>query len=163
MNAQCLKPAVIAIVLTLAATGCSPSAASLPPTQPPPTPAPEILATKAEDIVGLWQGKTCLGHITHTEYTKEGTFCVTVVNGDAKGMKSDQGKFWFEGSQLKLESEGGTCLTAQGETITCIGTYQVYVTKQADKPVKLKFVAVDDQYTTRRSTTHNRTFPLVEP
>ena len=162
MNVQCLKSAVIAVVLTLAATGCSPDAASLPPTQPPPTQAPEILASKAEDIVGLWQGKTCLGHISHTEYTKEGTFCVTVVNGDAKGMKSDQGKFWFEGSQLKLQSEGGTCLTAQGDTITCIGIYQVYVTKQGDKPA-LKFVVVEDPYYDRRADMHKKTWSFVEP
>jgi hypothetical protein len=163
MNGQWVKSAVIAIVLTLAATGCSPSAASVLPTQPPPTQALEVLASKVEDVVGVWQGRTCLGHKTHTEYTKEGTFCVTVVSGDAKGMRSDQGKFWFEGTQFKIETEGGSCLTAQGEMITCIGTYQVYVTKQGDKPVKLRFVAVDDQYAARRSTTHNRTFPPVEP
>ena len=162
MNGQWVKSAVIAIVLTLAATGCSPSAASVLPTQPPPTQALEVLASKVGDVVGVWQGKTCLGHETHTEYTKEGTFCVTVVEGDAKGMRSDQGKFWFEGTQFNIESEGGSCLTVQGEVITCTGTYQVYVTKQGDKPVKLRFVAVDDQYAARRSTTHNVRFPLVE-
>lgn len=163
MNGQWVKSAVIAIVLTLAATGCSPSAASVLPTQPTPTQPMEVLASKVEDVVGVWRGQTCMGHKTHTEYTKEGTFCVTVISGDAKGMRSDQGKFWFEGTQFKIESEGGSCLTAQGEMITCIGTYQVYVTKQGDKPVKLRFVAVDDQYAARRSTTHNRTFPPVEP
>lgn len=163
MKGPWVKSAVIAMALTLAATGCSPSAASVPPTQPPPTPTPEVLASKVEDVVGLWLGKTCLGHRTHTEYTQEGTFCVTVVSGDAKGMRSDQGKFWFEGTQLKIESEGGLCLTAQGEMIACIGTYQVYVTKEGEKPVKLKFVALDDQYTARKSTMHNTIFPLVEP
>jgi len=92
--------------------------------------------------------------------TEEGTFRSTAVGGDFDGVEIDAGKFWFEAAQLKFES---ICLTSQGEVIDCIGTCQVYVTKQGDKPVQLRFTVVDDLYSDRKQSLNRKKLPLVEP
>jgi hypothetical protein len=151
-----LISAIVLVALPLSACGV-PS----PTPVPTPTVVPEVLASKAEDVVGVWLLDAGSEGEYHLEYTKEGTYSTTAVSGPYKGATFDAGKFWFEGTQLKFESSGG-CLTAQGETKPCIGTYQVYVTKQGDKPA-LRFVVVEDQFADRKSVLHNRKWSLVEP
>jgi hypothetical protein len=155
--------AIVAVLVALMLSACG----TQPPTPAPTaTVAPEVLASKAEDVIGVWLGRHYHSDIEiHVEYTKEGTFRRMVVSEIDKNRLSDQGKFWLEGTQLKLESAGGRCLTQKGEALTCIGTYQVYVTKEGDKPVKLRFVAVEDKDYDRRIflRTLNKYHYKVEP
>ena len=149
------------------ATQPPPTATQLPPTatQPPPTATqPPPTTTVAPDIVGTWQVKLLDGAGTgHLEFTKEGTYSVKGVDGDAKGATIDAGKFWFEGAQLKLETTGG-CLDLQGKLISnCIATYRVSVEKQGSKPTQLKLTVVSDPASDRKNTLQNKTLPWVEP
>jgi hypothetical protein len=154
---------VLAMVQSLAMAALTLSACGAPAPTPAPTPTvvPEVLASKPEDVVGVWLLDAGSEGEYHIEYTKEGTFSTTAVSGPMKGATFDAGKFWFEGTQLKFESSEG-CLTAQGETIPCIGAYQVYVTKQGDKPA-LKFVVVEDQFADRKTVLPFRKWSLVKP
>jgi hypothetical protein len=147
--------AIVLVALTLSACGAPP-----PTPVPTPTVVPEVLASKAEDVVGVWLLDAGSEGEYHLEYTKEGTYSTTAVSGPVKGATFDTGKFWFEGTQLKLESTGG-CFTMQG-TKPCIGIYQVYVTKKGDKPA-LKFVVVEDPFYDRRADMHKKTWSFVKP
>jgi hypothetical protein len=179
------KETLLAIWLALAwmAAGCSANATPPPPT-PPPTSAPPTAtqalptATQASptatqppptttvvpDIAGTWLVKLLEGAGTaHLEFTKEGAYSIKGVDGAAKGATIDQGKFWFEGAQLKLDTTGG-CLDLQGKLISnCIATYRVSVEKQGDKATQLKLTVVNDPASDRKNTLHNKTLPRVEP
>jgi hypothetical protein len=145
-----LISAIVLVALTLSACG-----APSPTPVPTPTVVPEVLASKAEDIIGALPITAPGEPELQLEFTKEGTYSIAAVSGSYKGATFDAGKFWFEGTELKFESTDG-CLTAQGETIPCIGTYQVYVTRRGDKPA-LKFVMVEDQLADRKTILHKRT------
>jgi hypothetical protein len=151
-----LISAIVLVALLLSACG-----APSPTPVPTPTVVPEVLASKAEDIIGVLTITVPGEPELQLEFTKEGTYSIGGGSGSYKGATFDAGKFWFEGTELKLESTEG-CLTAQGETKPCIGTYQVYVTKQGDKPA-LRLVMVGDQYADRKLVLHKRTCPLVKP
>ena len=101
----------VLVALVLSACGTQPPAAT-----PTATVAPEVLASKARDVIGVWLG-IFEGLKRHLEFMKEGTFRRVEVSG---GTKTDEGEFWFAGTQLKLESAGGRCETMQGEVITCL-------------------------------------------
>jgi hypothetical protein len=148
--------AIVLVALTLSACG-----APAPTPVPTPTVVPEVLASKAEDIIGALTITAPGEPELQLEFTKEGTYSIGGGSGSYEGATFDAGKFWFEGTELKLESTGG-CLTARGETKPCIGTYQVYVTKQGDKPA-LRLVMVEDQYADRKLVLHKKTCPLVKP
>jgi hypothetical protein len=151
-----LISAIVLVALLLSACG-----APSPTPVPTPTVVPDVLASKAEDIIGALPITAPGEPEFQLEFTKEGTYSIGAVSGSYKGTTMVTGKFWFEGTELKLESTDG-CLTAQGETKPCIGTYQVYVTKKGDKPA-LKFVMVEDQFADRKFMLHKKTWPLVKP
>jgi hypothetical protein len=151
-----LISAIVLVALMLSACG-----APSPTPVPTPTVVPEVLASKAEDIIGALTITAPGEPELQLEFTKEGTYSIGGGSGSYEGATFDAGKFWFEGTELKLESTGG-CLTARGETKPCIGTYQVYVTKQGDKPA-LRLVMVEDQYADRKLVLHKKTCPLVKP
>jgi hypothetical protein len=148
--------AIVLVALTLSACG-----APAPTPAPTPTVVPEVLASKAEDIIGALTITAPGEPELQLKFTKEGTYSIGGGSGSYQGAMFDAGKFWFEGTELKFESTDG-CLTAQVETIPCIGTYQVYVTRRGDKPA-LKFVMVEDQLADRKTILHKRTWPLVKP
>ena len=147
--------AIVLVALTLSACG-----APAPTSVPTPTVVPEVLASKAQDIIGALPITVPGEPELQLEFTKEGTYSIAAVSGSYKGATFDAGKFWFEGTQLKLESTGG-CSTVQG-TKPCIGIYQVYVTKKGDKPA-LKFVVVEDPFYDRKADMHNKTWSFVKP
>ncbi len=141
-------------------------AAMAPTPTPKPTVAlsPEALATKAEDVVGVWLVKLIDNSgEANLEFTAKGTYTIKGVRGDATGAMIDSGKFKVEGGQLKFEPDGG-CLDVQGNSVSpCIGVYQVYVAKQGDKPALLRFVAVEDKANDRKRTFDKKQLPRVEP
>ncbi|GEM_PF-5833423 len=148
----------------------TPTATLPPPTAAPtakPTiePGPEVAATKISDIVGVWFYRTRSGSgkvfDSTLEFTKEGTYHMVYDSGGGVKAIADEGKFSFEGGQLKLASTQ-PCQISPTKMEPCIGTYLAFVRKQGDKPVQLRFTIVEDR-DRDRSITLQREFPLVEP
>ncbi len=134
---------------------------------PTPVPAkavaplgPEVLASKSEDLIGVWLVNLIQGSGKgHFEFKRDGTYSVIGVSGAAEGAPIDSGKYKIEGGQLKLDTN---CITVKGDVIPCIAVYEVYVTRQGGKPVVLRFVAVNDQGADRKQTLNNRKVTWVE-
>jgi hypothetical protein len=148
----------------MAAAQAAPTSAPTPMLKPTVALSPEVLASKAEDIVGVWLVKLLdnAGN-GHLEFTAKGAYTIVGVSGAAQGAPIDTGKFKVEGGQLRFEPDGG-CVDVQGNSVTpCIGIYQVYVAKQGDKPALLRFVAVEDKASDRKRTFDKKTLALVEP
>ncbi len=146
---------IFALALLLTAVSCGPGATPTP--LPPPTDVPEVLATKNEDIAGVWlqvfppSGELGPGE-AHSEFRTDGSGVGTVLSGKFTGTKATS-KFWFEGSLVKMQQDGDTR----------IGTYQVYVSKRGGKPLQLRFVAVDDPYAGRKDRLTYKPLTRVEP
>ncbi len=143
---------IFALALLLTAAACAPSAT------PSPSVEPEVLATKNEDIAGVWlqvlppSGELGPGEV-HAEYLADGSGVGTVISGKFAGTKSNI-KFWFEGGLYKTQQPSGD---------TRIGTYQVYVSKRGGKSVQLRFVAVDDPNVGRKDRLTYKPLTRVEP
>jgi hypothetical protein len=134
----------------------------VPPTAPPIKPTPgEIVATQVEDVVGIWLvplWKTpSTSHVYNLELTKEGVYRLA-----AGGERRSGGQFRFEDTQFVIVWE--ECRWVD-ELIArpCPSTYYVYVTKEGDKPVRLRFVAIDERDWFKRLVLHRQKLPLVEP
>ncbi len=135
-----------------------------------PTPAPtklaaplepEVLASKAGDVIGVWSIRLIQGAgVGHFEFKPDGTYSIVGVSGDAAGVPIDSGKYEIKDNQLKLLD--ANCMTVKGDVIPCVPIYQVYVTRQGGKPVVLRFVAIDDKGADRKQTLDNRKLTLVE-
>ncbi|MBI5954994.1 MAG: hypothetical protein HY865_25325 [Chloroflexi bacterium] len=152
---------IFALVLLLTTVGCGQSATPTP--LPPPTDVPEVLASKNEDVLGVWlmtsPPSDPLGPSDqHVEYRADGARIATIISGMHKGYRAEA-KFWLEGGLLKIHNPQGT-----GEAnSTSIGTYQVYVTKRGGMPVQLRFVVVDDAYVNRKDRMTYKPSMRVEP
>ncbi len=110
---------VIALVACAAPT---PTATPVPPTPVPPTPTaipsapkpaaaptvgPEVLATKNEDVLGVWLVTFSPSDPLHPtevyfEHTADGARNSTFISGRMKGYKT-VGKSWFEGGLYKIQ------------------------------------------------------------
>ena len=148
MNKQWKQLMMLALALLVTVVGCGPRATPTP--LPKPTVEPEVLATKNEDVVGVWlmiSSPTDSMHPTKwlIEHTAGGARNYTIISGVATGGHGE-GKFWFEGGLYKVQIPEGT----EEANSTSIGTYQVYVTRQGGKPIQLRFVVVDDPFAGRR-------------
>ncbi len=138
--------------------------AAMPASTPAPTKStaplePEVLASKPEDVIGVWLVRLIQGAgMAHLEFKPDGTYSIVGVSGAATGAPIGSGKYKIEGNQLKLDT---TCITVKGDVIPCVPIYQVYVTRQGGKPVLLRFVAIDDPGEGRQ-TLNNQKLPVVE-
>lgn len=135
--------------------------------QPTPTFEPPVLASKLDDLVGVWLVQfiegSGQGHLT---FKSDGTYTIVGISGPSKGVTVDSAKFEFESAHGKLTwgNSNDNCLNAQGDkAVSCIAVYQVYVIKQSGKIVRLKFMAEDDQVWDRRTTFSGKLVTLVEP
>ncbi len=132
------------------ATPAPPAATSAPPTA---TFSPEALAAKPDDVIGVWQFNF-QGDKMLMEFTKDG-FVNVGWEGDRTGASRE--KYTFENSQLHFPagSSGGCDVTLEAIPET---TYEVYVAKQGDQPVRLRFVLVgDDLCANRKASLANKT------
>ena len=98
----------------------------------------------------------------HFTLAEDGSYAIDAVGGYHKGMHFEDGKYWFEGGAMKLETN--MCQGSDGEWFHCIATYQVFVAVEGGKPVRLRMVAVDDPGTTdRKNSLNGKTFAPAEP
>ncbi len=95
---------------------------------PAPTLAPEMPISSLEDVVGAWQISVGYDLIVW-QILPDGSFIVD--------DNTSRGTLAVEGSQVHFLTES-FCPSAQE------ARYEVYVVKQADKPVRLRFVLVGE-------------------
>jgi len=128
---------------------------SLPPTETPAL-SPEVLAGSIADLVGTWKGRWSDKTSVYLEI-KDGTIFRTLFpNGDeiARGYYTfDDGLFTF---RTDSGPNSGYCDPH--------ADYEVYVTKQADQSVALRFVLVgEDDCVDRKDYLDGKTLQLLEP
>jgi len=143
--------AVIATALALLVAGCgvTPTPPPTPaPTQPPPTPtqppASEVPVSAEEDVLGVWQ----------VEGTGEEPVLLIFAKAERDfsaftGSKEfDHGLFVVKEGQLTFVTQWKACYL-------CKGSYEVYVTKQEGRPVRLRFVLNGQDANAQRAATLN--------
>ncbi|MCC6569024.1 MAG: nuclear transport factor 2 family protein [Anaerolineales bacterium] len=119
-----------------------------PPPQPTATLSPETPITSIEDVVGTWRIWVG-GDQNELRFLPDGRFFVN--------ENSSRGNFAVEGSQIHYLTES-YCPSAQE------ARYEVFVTKQDNKPVKLRFVLVgEDGCPERKEALAGKTLVLVKP
>ena len=100
--------------------------------------AEEFIATKPEDIVGIWEtrfGKS--GAKSYMQYRKDGTYSLAYARENLQNSPLLRGKFWFEGTIFHDKSHHPLGPDLPGE-------YEVRVHTEEDKPVRLSFKMIDD-------------------
>ena len=110
----------------------------------------ENIASKAEDIAGIWK-MPFLGTEAHIHYKTDGTFniayTVEMLKGDpARRSPGVSGNFWFE----------GTVFFTKDNASRVPGTYEVRVQKEGDTPSRLSFRAIEDPDNRRIAITQRR-------
>ena len=119
-----------------------------PPPQPTATPSPETPITSIEDVVGTWS-IWIGGDPNELRFLPDGRFIVS--------ENSSRGTIVVEGSQIHFLTES-YCPSAQE------ARYEVFVTKQDNKPVKLRFELVgDDGCPERKEALAGKTLILLKP
>ena len=106
--------------------------------EPTPTLAPnEFIASKADDIVGIWQSQFGGTMRYYTQYETDGTYVVASTIEDLEAKRGRRGTFSFEGTVYIQKGRAGS------------GSYEIRVTKEGDKRVHLSFRVIDDSNTIR--------------
>jgi len=147
--AKSLRTLLAVGFVLLVAIGCAPTATpteipltpapiTLPPTatsppQPTDTPPPGAIASKVEDMVGVWKSRF-VGTVAYMHFKPDGTFNLTKTVEGLESTPYVTGKFWFEGTVFHVDDDG--CHDP--------GTYEVRVLKEGDKPIQLTFVKIKD-------------------
>jgi hypothetical protein len=122
----------------------TPTSTPLPPTETPsPEPTkdlPEFPVTQWEDLMGTWKPEK-YGNYT-AKYKAEGI---------AQLIENEQivetAACSFEGDVLSCSSPNCPKADANTGTVTyytCIGSYRVFITKDGDTPVRLRYELIED-------------------
>ena len=133
------------------------------PVSPTATFSPEIQATKAEDVTGVWAItlKDIGGPIpANFTFNNDGTFSIITTGSEYGGATVSDGSFWFENDAVSFETDA--CQNVQGEVFHCVFSYQLFVAFQDGKPARLHMVAVDDPGVGKKSL-DGKTFSPAEP
>jgi hypothetical protein len=91
----------------------------------------EFIASKPEDIVGIWE-TWYWGDIAYMQYKPDGTY---ILASTPEALENDYGKhgiFWFEGTVFHVKGSGDE------------GTYEIRVKTGGDTRVHLSFQAIND-------------------
>jgi hypothetical protein len=129
------------------------------PTPEPTKDLPEVPVTKWEDLVGTWTVDK-LRNFT-TKYKADG---ITQVI-DKGGQVFETDLCSFEGDVLSCSSDYCSKVdadTGKVITFTCIGKYRVFITKDGDIPVRLRYELIEDLNTTRAGMLTQWTWVWVE-
>jgi hypothetical protein len=116
---------------TATPTPLPPTATSIP--RPTDTPRPGEIASKVEDVVGVWESRF-QGSVAYMHFMPDGTFELTDSVGSLESRLYVFGKFWFEGTEFRVDDSG--CRDP--------GTYEVRVLGQEDKRIQLTFTGIKD-------------------
>jgi hypothetical protein len=115
--------------------------------------SPNIHASSIVDVAGAWAGIGGLPGKGKLELNQDGTYAIKLVEpnsgaGIPAGFIIDNGKYHFDGAQLKFEN--ASCQDAKGNLFACVGIYEACVTKQGTQSTQLKLVAIGDKFSGRR-------------
>ena len=131
----------------------TPSPTPLPPTKTPtlePTePLPEFQVTVYEELVGTWQAANRIkDYVVFTEDNISKAL-------DRNGMPVSSSMVHFENDILVVQSN--SCMIADASTGTvsvesCTATYKVFLSKDGDIPVCLRFEVIEDPYGMRKAS-----------
>jgi len=178
------------VVLTaLVAAGCQPATIQAPPTpeltastsipatappsleptsavtaEPSPTFEPEIVATKPEDIAGVWFLKwRSTGSLArfdaHLTFTSDATFS---MDDFTNGMHIFDGRLLFQDGKVSLDSD--ECYDEiKAAFFHCTMTFTIYATIQDGKPIRIRFVAPADAKGIFFTNVKNKTLQLAQP
>lgn len=153
-------------------TAMPPTATAMPPTELPssptavlPTATPtaettvvlqETITSQPEDLIGSWESQRGL-QIIFTQ--SGGARIIDSEGGEMVGV----GKFHFAGEQLVLDSD--VCLKYQSGFAVespCMAFYTVYILKEEDEVVGLRFDNIEDPYRDRRNAMTGRDWGRIE-
>jgi hypothetical protein len=107
----------------------------------------DLIATKVEDVVGVWKQylggppANAPGGMTYIRFNADGTFNLAdTVEHSAKPMDLyPSGTYKFEGGLLVFDA-----ITTAPPPCNGPGVFQARVLKYGDKPVALRYVAISD-------------------
>jgi hypothetical protein len=129
-----------------------------------PTPSPEALAVSLDELVGIWKGYWSDVTDVYFEIKEGGRFRTFLPGGSliSGGDEISKGYVSFENSKLIFLSTSGNvaevCAKNPG------AEYTVYVTKQGEKTVQLRFeLDGEDNCVDRKEYLNGRILTLVEP
>lgn len=124
-----------------------------------PTPSPEAPAASLDDLVGLWSGYWSDQTPLYFEIEEDGAFTISLPEGD----RIIWGKVTFEDGKLVFTSADGNVATKCAENPRA--DYLVYVTKQGDQSVKLRFelASEEEQCVDRQEFLDGRVLKPVNP
>lgn len=112
----------------------------------------DLVATKLDDVVGIWKQYlvdvyfNAPGGIAFTRYNADGTYNIAdSIEDTAQPFKDwPTGRFSFDGTQMTLGVMAGSPAPCDGA-----GVYQIRVLKFGNKPVALRYIAISDTCTPR--------------
>jgi ketosteroid isomerase-like protein len=123
-----------------------------------PTPSPETLAASLDELIGTWQGRWSDTHVILFEVKEGGRSRTYFTNGD----DIDRATLKFENGKLIFPTVTGTVPVICKENPR--GEYTVYVTKQGEKIVQLRFELVGEDYCAdRKEFLNGRKLTPVKP
>jgi hypothetical protein len=131
-----------------------PTAIPLPEPEPTTTPAPpvEVRLDAPEALLGKWIGRNGDYEVRH-EFRADGSLPVIVTG---IGLISNS-RYWFEDGLLKIEDRTGDCMGI-------VGSYEIYATYVAERPVELRLVLVgEDECADRKGTLAGKTMLPTAP
>jgi hypothetical protein len=143
------------VVLAQEATEEPTAAATLPPAMDnalvpcnADAPAPcDLIATQAEDIVGVWKQFlggppfNAPGEMAYIRYNSDGTYHIadTIENTAQPFQMYPTGTFQFDGDLFIIDPVVGSPPPCDG-----VGIFQLRVLKYGDQPVALRYVPISD-------------------
>jgi hypothetical protein len=144
MNRQRRGIAVLVFALLLATVSCGPTATATPP--PTPTTEPGVLATRPEDIAGVWLLKQFVGQggmvkfPARLTFRQDGTFSFDEKD---EPMHIFGGSLRFADGKVTLDSE--ECYDeVKALFYHCTITFAIYSVLQDGKPASIRLVSAGD-------------------
>lgn len=107
----------------------------------------DLIATSADDIVGVWKQYlnnpilNAPGGVAYIRYNADGTYNIadSIENTAAPYGNYPSGTFTFEGTQLTIAAIPGAPAPCDGP-----GVFQLRVLKYGDEPVALRYIPISD-------------------
>lgn len=106
--------------------------------EPTPTLAPnEFIASKIEDIVGVWESRFG-GKVSYIHYKADGTFSHASTIENLERIPLFTGTFWFEGTVFNSKDQ-----------LSPRASYELRVHKKGETPIRLSYTVIDDPVSQR--------------
>jgi hypothetical protein len=146
MKRRLMLTTMLLVTALVACASPRPAATPVPPTEPAATAPAEIVATRPEDIAGVWflkwfgQGGLVIFPARLT-FRQDGTFSLDEKD---EPMHIFDGSLRFADGQVTLDSEG--CYNeVKALFYHCTITFAIYAVLQDGRPVSIRMVSAGDK------------------